>query len=138
MPLASSAESTLGKWAELAAERVISRGWEATVADLRGASNLTETVGRIPHKAARLLDLPRKRGAAVPMSTPLDTSADRCRGTAWRAQISIRVYRVRLRGIARLLQARVLDGASPITRSHLAWLAAIEGLASLLTTPFRG
>lgn len=54
----------------MAAERVTSTGWENTVAELRGASNLTETVRSIPHKAARLLDLLRKRGACVLTSTP--------------------------------------------------------------------
>ena len=54
----------------MAAEHVETMGWENMVADLRGASNLTETVRSIPHKAARLLDLLRRRGAGMLTSTP--------------------------------------------------------------------
>ena len=69
-PMASTAEITLGKWAMAAAERMSTVGWGTMVAELRGASNITATVGSIPHKAGRLLDVLRKIGAGVLTSTP--------------------------------------------------------------------
>jgi hypothetical protein len=65
----SAAESTLGKWAMAAAVRVTTMGWENMVGELRGASHLTESVGDIPHKAGRLLNLLRKNGVGVLLST---------------------------------------------------------------------
>ena len=68
-PLVSTAESTLGKWAEKAAARVGQVGWHRMVEERRGTSNLTDTVATIPHKAGRLLNFLRKQGAGVPTST---------------------------------------------------------------------
>lgn len=73
--MVSTAESTLGKWATAAAERVLLRGWERMVSEQRGMSNLTETVGSLPHKAARLLKMLRQKGAGVLTSTPPWTQA---------------------------------------------------------------
>jgi hypothetical protein len=65
----SEAENTLGKLAHSIALRVRSRGWHQVVQELRGQSNITETVGSVPHNAARLLSHLRKRGASVLMRT---------------------------------------------------------------------
>ena len=73
--LMTPAEATLGKWARNAAFRLKTLGWEGLVTEVRGKSNMTETVGTIPHKAARALDHLRRRGASVPTSTPPWTQA---------------------------------------------------------------
>ena len=73
--LVTPAEATLGKWACNAAVQLKALGWETMVTAARGNSNMTETVGTIPHKAARALDHLRRRGASVPTSTPPWTRA---------------------------------------------------------------
>jgi hypothetical protein len=45
------------------------------VSEQRGISNLTKTVGSLPHKAARLLKMLRQKGAGVLTSTPPWTQA---------------------------------------------------------------
>ena len=65
----SNAETTLGKLAQELACRVKKFGWQATIAELHGESNITSTVGQLPHRAARLLKHLRLRGASVPMTT---------------------------------------------------------------------
>lgn len=64
------AEKTLGKWALRANTRLKILGWEAFVAEARGRSHLSEGVGTLPHKAARLLDHLRRKGVGVVMQTP--------------------------------------------------------------------
>lgn len=61
----STAEATLGKFANQMARRVRQCGWEAVVNEVRGESNLAKDVRRLPHKAARLLEHLRRRGAGV-------------------------------------------------------------------------
>ncbi|KAI2506960.1 adenylate kinase [Fragilaria crotonensis] len=61
----SEAEETLGKLAMTTAQRVRKYGWEARVRNARGESNLASSVRRLPHRAARLLDHLRKRGASM-------------------------------------------------------------------------
>ncbi|KAI2510214.1 hypothetical protein MHU86_4246 [Fragilaria crotonensis] len=65
----SEAEASLGKLAEETERCVRSAGWRCVVSDLRGHSNISAGVRNLPHKAARLLDHLRRRGAAVPMAT---------------------------------------------------------------------
>ncbi|KAI2501864.1 hypothetical protein MHU86_12629 [Fragilaria crotonensis] len=72
----TSAEQMLGKLAETYASQLRSQGWQQMVTEARGTSNISATVGRLPHTAARLLSHLRKRGASVPMMTP-PWSADR-------------------------------------------------------------
>ena len=64
------AEKTLGKWARRSAERLATLGWEGLVAEARGRSQMADGVGAISHKAARLLDFLRRKGAGVVMQTP--------------------------------------------------------------------
>ena len=63
------AEETLSKWAAAARVKLESFGWEALVRSARGVSQLSDGVKGLPHKAGRLLDHLRKRGAAVSMRT---------------------------------------------------------------------
>ncbi|KAI2500160.1 adenylate kinase [Fragilaria crotonensis] len=66
----SRAEITLRKYAEQAAAKLDnSVNWEWFVATERGQADITPTVGTLPHKAARLLEHLRKRGAGVPLHT---------------------------------------------------------------------
>ena len=69
------AETTLGKCAQSTKDRLLALGWEGLVSAARGVSNMTESVGTIPHQAARALDHLRKRGASVPTSTKPWTTA---------------------------------------------------------------
>ena len=48
-----------------------------------GTSNLTDDVGRLPHRAARLLDHLRLRGASVTLATALWTLAQKQRAITW-------------------------------------------------------
>ncbi len=79
----SPAEITLGKWAQTMRIRILKHGWQRAVAMARGVSNLTNSVGRLPHRAARLLNHLRQRGASVTMATAPWTSA-------WKQQAIIR------------------------------------------------
>jgi hypothetical protein len=65
----SAAEETLGKLACATAHTVRIRGWSTFVTEARGTSNLSDDVGMLPHKAARVLDHLRKRGASVLTAT---------------------------------------------------------------------
>jgi hypothetical protein len=65
----SDAEVALGKLAQRTGEEIMKYGWRAVVRRLRGTSNTTPNVDKIPHKAARLLDHLRRHGASVPLST---------------------------------------------------------------------
>ena len=65
----SPAEETLSKWAAEASKKLDSVGWEELVRSARGTSQLSEGVKGLPHKAGRLLDLLRRKGAGVPMQT---------------------------------------------------------------------
>ena len=73
----SAAEATLGKLAASTALSVQRYGWSATVQRVRGESNISGSVHRLPHKAARLLDHLRKRRAGVVTTTP-PRGAERC------------------------------------------------------------
>ena len=66
----SEAEVSLGKLAMETGHRVRSSGWQQVVSELRGSSNISVGVHNLPHKASRLLDHLRRRGAAVPMTSP--------------------------------------------------------------------
>ncbi|KAI2507850.1 hypothetical protein MHU86_6630 [Fragilaria crotonensis] len=55
--------------AHAAAKLDNSVNWEWFVATERGQADITPTVGTLPHKAARLLEHLRKRGAGVPLHT---------------------------------------------------------------------
>lgn len=68
-PELSPAEATLCKWAAAASVELASVGWEKLVKQARGTSQLDDRVKWIPHKAGRLLDHLRRKGAAVPMRT---------------------------------------------------------------------
>lgn len=61
----SLAGHNLGKLATATAEFVNSTGWHSFVDSTRGVSNLSHGVGRIKHKASRLLQHLRKRGASI-------------------------------------------------------------------------
>ena len=63
------AERTIGKLALETAAAIQREGWQAYVDRVRGASNMASGVGALPHKAGRLLNHLRKRGAGVTMST---------------------------------------------------------------------
>ena len=69
------AEKTLGELARRSAERLTSLGWEGLVTEARGRTQMADGVGNIPHKAARLLDYLRRKGAGVVMQTPPWTAA---------------------------------------------------------------
>ena len=73
----SIAEQTLGKLAAATAETVRRCGWSNYVAQVRGKSNLSTNVGTVPHKAARLLDHLRKRGASV-LTSPHPWTHQQC------------------------------------------------------------
>ena len=66
----TEAERTLGKLADATVCTVRKLGWETFVRTARGESNLAPEVANLPHKAARLLEHLRKRGAAVLTTTP--------------------------------------------------------------------
>ena len=65
----SVAELALGKLAFDYARRLRADGWDETIRNARGRSNIPSEVGRLPHKSARLLSHLGKRGAGVPMAT---------------------------------------------------------------------
>ena len=65
----STAEEILGKLAAEAARSLKRVGWKAVVDKARGESNLARAVRQFPHKAARLLDHLRRRGAGVTLVT---------------------------------------------------------------------
>ena len=73
----TAAEEALGKLAHLTANRLRTDGWQRTIHALRGISNVTSTVRGIPHKAARIAEYLRTKGAPVLMSTPPWTRAAR-------------------------------------------------------------
>jgi hypothetical protein len=71
----SAVERTLGKLAKRNGKLYYDRGWNALVRGARGRSNMSETVGKLPHTAARYLDHLRKRGAGVwTTTTPWELS----------------------------------------------------------------
>jgi hypothetical protein len=59
----------LGKCASEEAELIRRFGWEVVVSKARGESNVSRGVRQLPHKAARLLQHLRRRGAGVLTST---------------------------------------------------------------------
>ena len=64
-------EHTLGKSAAFSALEFSRLGsWDAFVASLRPSSDISPGVRHLPHKAGRLLDHLRRRGAPVPLQTP--------------------------------------------------------------------
>lgn len=65
----TEAEEALGKLAHEMGLAIEVKGWHRLIDELRGQSDVTPTVRSIPHKAGRLLDHLRRRGAAVPMAT---------------------------------------------------------------------
>ena len=64
------AERTLGECAQRSAEKLAKLGWEGLVTEVRGRTQMAEGVGTIPHKASRLLNYLRRKGAGVMMHTP--------------------------------------------------------------------
>ena len=64
------AELALGKLAAATGEKIARHGWSRAINEARGKSNISAAVCRVPHKAARLLEHLRIRGAAVPVATP--------------------------------------------------------------------
>lgn len=71
----SLSESTLGKSAAaFDIQLARSASWEAFGSSLRPLSDISPTVRHLPHKASRLLDHLRHRGAPVPLTTPPWTS----------------------------------------------------------------
>jgi hypothetical protein len=72
----SRAEDTLGKFAYQTAASVTRQGWASFVNSVRGTSNVAAGVRRLPHKAARLLDHLRTKGATVLMANEPWTTAD--------------------------------------------------------------
>ena len=65
----SEAEEALGKLASATGKTLRRLGWADTVRSMRGGSNITSNVASIPHKAARVVDYLRRRGAPVPTTT---------------------------------------------------------------------
>ena len=65
----TAAERTLGKWANEAAARLQQVGWQQFIRQERGDPHLAPTVGILNHKAGRLLQHLRRRGASVPLHT---------------------------------------------------------------------
>ena len=63
------AEKTLGELARRSAERLANLGWEGLVTEARGRTQMADGVRAVPHKAARLLDYLRRKGASVVMHT---------------------------------------------------------------------
>jgi hypothetical protein len=59
----------MGKWAAEAAVRLAQLGWQRFVEGKRGDPHISPTVSAIPHKARRLLQHLRQRGAGVPVQT---------------------------------------------------------------------
>ncbi|KAI2513452.1 hypothetical protein MHU86_926 [Fragilaria crotonensis] len=66
----TDAEATLGKLAHDMGRALKLKGWHRLIDELRGQSDVTPTVRSIPHKAGRLLEHLRRRGASVPMASP--------------------------------------------------------------------
>ena len=65
----SVAEESIGKLARDNARAVQEFGWERVVAKARGKSNITPGIRQLPHKASRLLQHLRLRGAGVLTTT---------------------------------------------------------------------
>jgi hypothetical protein len=81
---ATRAEDTLRKYAMFAATKRATIGdWCTFVLTERGQPELAATVATLPHKAARLLEHLRRRGASVPITTEPWTS-ERLRQAAHR------------------------------------------------------
>jgi hypothetical protein len=59
----------LGKYAAVSASVLNDKGWESLVVQTRGRSNLQDSIGKVQHPAARLLDHYRKVGAPILMKT---------------------------------------------------------------------
>lgn len=76
-PDLSAAETILGKLALQTAEAVHALGWPKVVERLRGEPNMSEGVRRIKHKASRLLQHLRRKGASVWITT-VPWSKQRC------------------------------------------------------------
>ena len=65
----SDAEIALGKLARSSCDVLRRLGWRRTVEALRGASNVSGGVARLPHKAARFVNYLRRHGAPVRTTT---------------------------------------------------------------------
>lgn len=66
----SEAEERLGKLASEYDNLLRRNGWIRTIEHCRGPSNVSDKVETLPHRAARLLQHLRKRGASVTLATP--------------------------------------------------------------------
>ena len=66
----SEAEERLGKLASDYDNLLRRDGWTRTIEHCRGQSNVSDKVETLPHRAARLLQHLRKRGASVTLATP--------------------------------------------------------------------
>ena len=84
----TTAETQLGKLACTFASVARSRGWKQLIRETRGPSNMAETVGSLDHKASRLLQHLRRRGAAVPLLTRSWTAAQFDEAVNWGAHQS--------------------------------------------------
>ena len=73
----SDAERDLGKLARATALDLRRSGWRNLVEQVRGRSNISPEVEKIPHRAARLLNHLRRRGASV-LTATTPWSATRC------------------------------------------------------------
>ena len=83
-PGLTRAEETLRKYASQAAHKLNCVGsWDLFVAGERGASDISVDAVALPHKAARLMEHLRRRGAGVPLHTG-PWNADRLRLAAQR------------------------------------------------------
>lgn len=59
----------MGKLAIVTSSIVSQHGWKSFVDNTRGASNLSAQVGQLPHKASRLLQHLRRRGASIVLTS---------------------------------------------------------------------
>ena len=70
VPCLTRAEETLRKYASNMAHKLNCVGsWDLFVAGERGAADISMAVSGLPHKAARLMEHLRQRGAGVPLHT---------------------------------------------------------------------
>ena len=66
----SAAETVLGKLAGATSVLLQTHGWQKTIETLRGEPNVADSVSTLLHKASRILEYLRTRGAPVLTSTP--------------------------------------------------------------------
>ena len=67
--ISEAEKALLGKLARDTANRLRRNGWRQMVMDILGESNITVSVGSLPHRAAHLLQHLGRRGAGLPLRT---------------------------------------------------------------------